>query len=186
MSPDQNRISRRRPWPILACTRRCSLIFEGCVERIHVSRCKASSILVHITGRHVQRCQPNPSIQTMTSTREQRRAQDDRRRANLPYRQWYHSARWLRMRSRQLRAHPFCQVCERATPPRLVRATVCHHKQAHRGDARLFWSADNLESCCADCHDRELQGQESRGYSTTVGADGIPIDGNHPWRSGGR
>jgi 5-methylcytosine-specific restriction enzyme A len=89
------------------------------------------------------------------------------------------------MRSRQLRATPYCPECERATPPRLVLATVCHHMQAHRGDARLFWDPANVESVYASGHDREIQGVEVWGYSTTLDADG-PVDPSHPFHVGRR
>lgn len=56
-------------------------------------------------------------------------------------------------------------------------ATVCHHKQAHKGDEQLFWSQDNLASSCADCHDVDEQRIERGGKArANIGADGWPLE----------
>ena len=62
-----------------------------------------------------------------------------------------------------------------------MRATVVHHRIAHKGDWQLFIDPENLESVCKPCHDSEAQQQERVGYSTRVDAAGIPEDPNHPF-----
>lgn len=54
------------------------------------------------------------------------------------------------------------------------------HKVPHKGDQVLFWDHDNWQPVCFDCHDRHKQRVERRGYTTTVGRDGWPIDPSHP------
>lgn len=57
------------------------------------------------------------------------------------------------MRKRQLSIHPECQECMREG--RLVRATECDHIKPHKGDKKLFFDANNLQSLCASCHSRK-------------------------------
>ncbi|MFI5410153.1 HNH endonuclease signature motif containing protein [Kaistia sp. UC242_56] len=48
-----------------------------------------------------------------------------------------------------------CQAQGRAAP-----ATVVDHIRPHRGDAELFWNADNWQSLCAHHHSKDKQSQE--------------------------
>ncbi|WP_208353363.1 hypothetical protein [Pseudaestuariivita rosea] len=52
--------------------------------------------------------------------------------------------------------------------------------EAFAGDPKLFWDRTNLQTLCPHHHDRQKQRAELRGYSEERGADGWPIDPNHP------
>ena len=107
----------------------------------------------------------------------------------IAYRRHYNSARWRRLRLMQLQAQPLCQMCLDAG--RVTVATVVDHVTPHKGDEALFYAPANLQSLCDAipfrCHSRVKQGEERhaegderRGYSTAIGADGYPIDPQHP------
>lgn len=100
------------------------------------------------------------------------REYEDRRRWQ-PWRRWYFTARWRRLRAAQLQAQPLCERCLRngvITP-----ATVCHHVVPHRGDETLFW-AGPFASSCTDCHDIDEQRVEAGGKARqTLDADGWPM-----------
>lgn len=110
--------------------------------------------------------------------RERDARHDARRRALKPWRALYKTSRWQALRLAQLSKKPLCERCE--TRGRVAAATVVHHIQKHEGDQRLFFDPDNLASSCKPCHDGIEQQVERRGYSTEIGADGWPIDPNHP------
>jgi hypothetical protein len=54
-------------------------------------------------------------------------------------------------------------------------ATVVHHREAHRGDMTLFLDYDNLESCCASCHNKIGQLEDHGKTFIAFGADGYPL-----------
>ncbi len=101
---------------------------------------------------------------------DQDRAADKRRREAHPWRKWYSLQRWFRRR-------PFC--CKCAVMGKTVVATVADHKDPHRGDPLKFWYGE-LQSLCAECHDRAKQLEELEGFSREIGADGWPVDPRHP------
>lgn len=79
------------------------------------------------------------------------------RRAERPYRAWYKTARWRRIRREQLDKEPFCWMCrERGV---VTWATICNHSTPHRGDPARFW-AGPFDSLCKPCHDGEQQRRE--------------------------
>ncbi|RVN04036.1 HNH endonuclease [Sinorhizobium meliloti] len=92
------------------------------------------------------------------------------------YRKLYRTARWRRLRERQLSDAPLCQWClEREI---VEPATEVHHRIPHRGDLELFWSGPFL-STCAPCH-------ASRGQREDIGSivPGLDDDGWPEWRNG--
>lgn len=91
----------------------------------------------------------------------------------------YNSKRWRDLRLIILTRSPLCVPCREKG--RLVPATTVHHVKPHRGDQSLFWDSTNLQSVCSSCHSGEIQMSEKRGYHSTVGTDGWPIDSNHPF-----
>jgi len=93
----------------------------------------------------------------------------------------YKTARWQRVRRKQLTEHPFCRMCLETGRP--TKATVCDHVHRHGGDTQKFW-AGPFQSLCAAHHDKYKQQQENRGYSTEIGADGLPLDPAHPFHEG--
>ncbi len=59
-------------------------------------------------------------------------------------------------------------------------SAVGDHIEPHKGDLDLFYDLDNVQSLCKACHDRHKQREDVRGYGTTIGSDGWPIDPRHP------
>lgn len=89
----------------------------------------------------------------------------------------YHTARWGRLRTQQLRSEPLCAYC--LAKGEVVLATVVDHVIPHRGDPELFYRG-RLQSLCATHHSGSKQSEELRGYALEVGVDGIPVDPLHP------
>ena len=101
-----------------------------------------------------------------------------------PANAWYGLARWQRRRRVQLRDHPLCRLCLQlhgiVTP-----ANVADHVEPHHGDRQKFDHGD-LQSLCTECHNAVKRVIEYRGYSTAIGADGWPVDKQHPCYGGAR
>lgn len=93
----------------------------------------------------------------------------------------YDRAAWKRLRLEQLREEPFCAFCARAG--RLSPATVVDHVVPHRGDERLFFDPQNLQSLCKSCHDAIKQRLEKSGYEAGGDINGIPFDPSHHWNA---
>jgi len=90
----------------------------------------------------------------------------------------YKSERWRKLRFWQLHAHPFCQ-CPAHTGE-FVPAEVVDHIKPHRGDTRLFFNAQNLQSLSKACHDSWKQAHErSEGMGCTD--MGEPEDKSDSW-----
>lgn len=113
-----------------------------------------------------------PGVTTLGSgigwlPREQARRRHDRDRADRqPWRAWYKTARWQRLRQAALVRDSY--TCRRtgiilggnANDPD---SPVVHHKVPHRGDPRLFWDIDNLETVSKKWHDAEGQREDLAG-----------------------
>ena len=93
-----------------------------------------------------------------------------------------YGARWQRYRKHYLADHPLCVYCKRQG--RLTPATVVDHVTPHKGDQSLFWDAGNHQALCKQHHDSAKALEESRGFSSEVGADGWPVDPGHPANRG--
>jgi 5-methylcytosine-specific restriction endonuclease McrA len=83
--------------------------------------------------------------------------------ASEPWRAWYGTARWKRLRMETFKRDLFtCQMvdCGKliANPAQLV----ADHKVRHRGDPGLFWAPDNLQTLCTHCHNATKQAEERR------------------------
>lgn len=100
-----------------------------------------------------------PKVRFLDSTKaEASRARD----ARLEWRAWYKTARWQKLRLSVLLRDLFtCAICGdvRADTAQLV----ADHKVAHRGNAALFWDAENLQCLCAHCHNATKQAEERGG-----------------------
>jgi|SRR5689334_12130038 5-methylcytosine-specific restriction endonuclease McrA len=82
-------------------------------------------------------------------------------RNSLPWRAWYSSSRWRRLRLKIFKQDLFtCQMPECGQIIGDVSRLVCDHRKAHRGDASLFWDETNLQTLCKPCHDRRKQREE--------------------------
>ena len=114
------------------------------------------------------------------------RSRDDRSEQALAWRKLYGTRRWKAVRLAQLAAHPLCAMCEKAS--RITAATVCDHIDKSSKNTEQGFFAGPFQSLCDDpryrCHSSTKQQQETIGYSTAVGADGLPVDPNHPWNTG--
>ena len=78
------------------------------------------------------------------------------------WRAWYKTARWQRLRMAVLQRDLFtCQFC--GVVEHRKGQLVADHRTAHRGDAALFWDADNLQCLCKTCHDSTKQRMERAG-----------------------
>lgn len=80
-------------------------------------------------------------------------------RADPPWRRWYRTARWKRLRQDVfLRDLYQCRMCGDVISQPIER--VCDHIEPHGGDERRFWDPGNLQTLCKACHDGEKQRQE--------------------------
>lgn len=95
----------------------------------------------------------------------------------------YHTHRWRRMAQRQLAMHPLCNTCMQVFA-RVTVASVADHIEPHHGDEFKFWN-NPLQSLCASCHSSIKQQLEKSGFIRGHRLDGMPIDPQHPWNTGG-
>ena len=58
-------------------------------------------------------------------------------------------------------------------------ATVVDHVVPHGGSYNLFLLGD-VQSLCADCHDKHKRMIDLHGYHVICDEEGWPIDPNHP------
>jgi 5-methylcytosine-specific restriction endonuclease McrA len=108
---------------------------------------------------------------------------------------FYKKAEWYRrLRPQHLAIEPLCRSClrrgftndgsltsagARQVNPRR-RFMVVDHIVPFRGDWDVFTDRANLQTLCPDCHDRNKQREDVRGYSEERGPDGWPVDPLHP------
>ena len=99
------------------------------------------------------------------------------KRPERPFKHLYNSRKWRRIARHQIKTNPLCAFC--LLENEHIPATIADHVVPHKGDEQLFWFGE-LQSLCAQHHDGKKQRQERRGYDTTIGLDGWPVDPNHP------
>lgn len=86
----------------------------------------------------------------------------DQARDRQPWRRWYKTARWQRLRWAVLVRDMFtCARCQRLEAD--TSQLVADHRKPHRGDEALFWDEGNLWTLCKTCHDSWKQRVEGRG-----------------------
>jgi len=75
----------------------------------------------------------------------------------------YNTAAWRRLRWFILVRDRFtCRMCGRLEPD--TSKLVADHRQPHRGNDKLFWDPNNLQTLCkSPCHDKHKQAQEVSG-----------------------
>ena len=95
------------------------------------------------------------------------------------YPEIYNSKRWKALRRNQLAKEPLCRYCQ--SHGQITAADTVDHKKPHRGDKKLAFDPENLQSLCKPCHDIHADAKD-RG-KTMAGCDeaGYPIDPEHPW-----
>lgn len=94
------------------------------------------------------------------------RGRDKVRRDTQAWRAWYKTARWQKLRQTVLVRDLY--TCQRTGvlctgKGNAPNAPVVNHKRPHRGDERLFWDIDNLETVTKAVHDGEIQKEERAG-----------------------
>lgn len=98
-----------------------------------------------------------PSVPAIPREGAERSRQRDR---SEPWRAWYKTARWQRLRWSVLTRDLFtCRMCGRIEAD--TSQLVCDHVEPHRGDERTFW-AGPFQTLCKPCHDRDKQSAERR------------------------
>lgn len=96
----------------------------------------------------------------------------------------YNTARWLRLRRKQLAKHPLCKACE-ADGEITAAVHVDHVKRIEDGGE--VWSLDNLQSLCVAHHSIktmafDMKGKDWKQYERRgCNVDGTPRDPDHPW-----
>lgn len=102
------------------------------------------------------------TLRPRLAQRDDARAEMDRRRELRPWRKWYKTARWAKLRWAVLVRDLFtccrCGVIEADTSQ-----LVADHRKPHRGDEALFWDFDNLQCLCGPCHSGAKQREEQAG-----------------------
>lgn len=95
----------------------------------------------------------------------------------------YNRKAWKELRLDHLAKEPLCVFCLKEG--KLTPATVVDHIQAHKGDIRLFFDPDNLQSLCKLHHDSAKQKAESNQVNHIgCNENGLPIDPKHPFNRG--
>ena len=86
------------------------------------------------------------------------KAADKARNQLAPWRVWYRSAQWLRLRQTiLLRDRYMCQMCGRVSSTGMV----IDHVRPHHGNEHLFWDESNLQCLCSSpCHSKHKQALE--------------------------
>lgn len=83
---------------------------------------------------------------------------------NAPWRAWYKTARWGKLRWQVLTEAQFtCAMCGRLEGN--TSQLVADHIRPHRGSEPLFWDRGNLQCLCKGCHDGRKQAMERRSGS---------------------
>ncbi|MDX0574595.1 HNH endonuclease [Sinorhizobium medicae] len=93
------------------------------------------------------------------------KARDQHRRNTQPWRAWYKTPRWERLRRQAFQRDLYtCQrsgeICAgKGNDPN---APVANHRVPHHGDPALFWDIKNIETVTKRIHDSLIQAEERR------------------------
>jgi 5-methylcytosine-specific restriction protein A len=83
------------------------------------------------------------------------------RLAYAPWRSWYGTERWRKLRLRIFQRDGFtCQWPGCGRVEGNTSMLVADHRRRHNGDANLFWDEGNLQTLCKPCHDGPKQRAE--------------------------
>jgi 5-methylcytosine-specific restriction protein A len=93
------------------------------------------------------------------------KARDQHRSNTQPWRAWYKTAEWERLRRKAFERDLYtCQrsgeIC--AGTGNDPNAPVANHKTPHHGDPDLFWGINNIETVTKRIHDSLIQAEERR------------------------
>jgi len=88
---------------------------------------------------------------------------DKGRQDAAPWRKWYNTTEWRRLRMETLKRDRFtCQWPGCGLMTGDTSQLVADHREPHRGDERLFWDPANLQTLCKPCHDGPKAKLEAR------------------------
>jgi len=93
------------------------------------------------------------------------KARDQHRSNTQPWRAWYKTDRWERLRRQAFERDLY--TCQRsgelcAGNGNDPNSPVANHKVPHRGDPSLFWDINNIETVTKRIHDSLIQAEERR------------------------
>lgn len=99
------------------------------------------------------------------------KARDHHRRQTQPWRAWYNTPRWERLRRQAFERDLYtCQrsgeICSGTGNDQ--NSPVANHKIPHHGDAALFWDINNIETVTKRIHDGLIQSEERRAEVSTI------------------
>jgi 5-methylcytosine-specific restriction protein A len=91
------------------------------------------------------------------------KAADKARTVMAPWRAWYQTERWRKLRMEVFVRDGF--VCQRSGVLCIGKypapnSPVANHKVPHKGDPALFWDISNLETVAKEVHDGLIQSEE--------------------------
>ena len=107
----------------------------------------------------------------LATKRARDRRHDAKRQTEQPWRSFYFTPEWRKLRAEQLNREPWCRM--HVAKGEQVQASHVDHIRAHRGSRALFFDPANLQSLCPTCHNKWKQAQE-RSCFLPVGLDGWP------------
>jgi 5-methylcytosine-specific restriction endonuclease McrA len=88
------------------------------------------------------------------------RSFDRYRKSTQPWRQWYNTSQWQRLRWKVLVRDCFtCAICHQLMAD--SSQLVCDHVQPHRGDVQRFWTGP-FQTLCKPCHNSTKQRDEQK------------------------
>ena len=108
-----------------------------------------------------------PKVSTIgsrfASQQHEGKERDQQRSATAPWRDWYKTARWQKLRARVIKRDRY--TCQRTGVLLIGKhpapdSPVVDHIKPHRGDEVLFWDEANLHTVSKAYHDSEKQRQE--------------------------
>lgn len=93
------------------------------------------------------------------------KAQDKSRNRLAPWRAWYSTARWLKLRQQVFIRDLY--TCQRTGVLAIGKypapnSPVANHKRKHNGDPALFWDINNIETITKAEHDSIVQAEERK------------------------
>lgn len=99
---------------------------------------------------------------------------EQRQRGGTAFAHLYGTARWQRVRARQLASEPLCAYCDRRG--KVTAATVCDHVNGHpAGETEeMFWTGP-FRSLCASCHSGTKALEERGKREKGCNVDGWPL-----------
>ncbi|WP_028746351.1 endonuclease [Rhizobium mesoamericanum] len=105
------------------------------------------------------------TIKPLVGRAKGEKARDHHRRQTQPWRAWYNTSRWERLRRQAFERDMY--ICQRsgeicAGTGNDPNSPVANHVTPHHGDASLFWDLNNIETVTKRIHDSLIQSEERR------------------------